>query len=923
MRYFLIFIAASFYWKSYSQTSTFTDIRDNKIYKTNVIGTQTWMSENLNVSKFRNGDPIIEAKSAEEWINAGKKGTPAWCYYNNDPKNREKYGKLYNWYAVNDPRGLAPSGWRIVNDDDWEKAIKLHGGDKLANSQMKSETGWIDGQNGSNETGLSIKPGGIRYDHGSFNHSEKYGVFWSATPQDEKTAFYRYFDFPPGGISRLAHDKNHGFSVRCVKEVNNGNSDFKNDDIVTNDISILEANKSKSLANLKSVVIGSQTWASENLNVSTFRNGDIIPEARTLEEWRNAGEKKEPTWCYYNNDPKNGERYGKLYNWYAVNDPRGIAPDGWHVATENEWIELISLSGGLDNGITKLVSCNEWNSIINCQNSLGFSAKPGNAIDRDGRFGLPGYGIWWTSTSSGTYGSQRVFFNSNSNKIELAGVDNRYGFSVRCLKNLNGSATKHESKKETLIKNTNEVVDADGNVYKTVRIRDKIWITENLKTKHFNNGEAIPCVEEFSKWAQLSSPAFCEPSPYYDNSNEGLLYNHYVVEKGGVCPQGFKVPTLGVVDSLFEYYDGYEFGYLLGGWWRGPHDKTVDFDDVINGKVNGFNSYPLSGFNFINGASREAFLDKNDSYDNGYSDYKEAFWLKDRNSKFDDEQYANTVELKWREYDYSQDMDIIGDHIRSGNYIRCYKEYIPSIPEQKNEQLKDKDGNSYRVVRIGNQIWMAEDLKTIPSEGAKLVFSDEELKHYGYGSLFYDNFDKTQPICYSEDNFSYYKEWKVNYKDICPQGWHLPDRGEWEIMIRNSNLNDLKSTSGWLIDKRPGYYQTKTIDCNNCKGWNDLHRANKRGCDVCKDEKKLIIKTGKYIPEKIQNYNGSNKTGLNIKPYPIYSYGKFEKNEHGAYYLLKDHRTKGVGTVCFNLNEIKFSKFSGNDTYGHVRCVKD
>ena len=220
---------------------------------------------------------------------------------------------------------------------------------------------------------------------------------------------------------------------------------------------------------------------------------------------------------------------------------------------------------------------------------------------------------------------------------------------------------------------------------------------------------------------------------------------------------------------------------------------------------------------------------------------------------------------------------------------------------------------------------MAEDLKTIPSEGAKVVFSDEELKHYSntYGMIYYDNFNKTQAVNYSQDNFNLYIDNQFVYQDICPQGWHLPDQGEWEIMIRNSKISDLKSTTGWLIDKRPGYYETKTIDCNNCKGWNDLYRANKRGCDVCKDEKRLIIKTGKYIPEKITNYNGTNESELNLKPYPIYGYGKFEKNKRNAYYLVKNHRSKGVGIVSFSLDEIEFSKYSGGDTFGHVRCIKD
>ena len=92
--------------------------------------------------------------------------------------------------------------------------------------------------------------------------------------------------------------------------------------------------------------IGSQTWAVANLNVNTFRNGDTIPEASTNKEWVAAGESGKPAWCYYNNDPANGPKFGKLYNWYAVNDPRGLAPVGWTLSGDADWTKLINSLGG-------------------------------------------------------------------------------------------------------------------------------------------------------------------------------------------------------------------------------------------------------------------------------------------------------------------------------------------------------------------------------------------------------------------------------------------------------------------------------------------------------------------------------------------------------------------------------------------------
>ena len=84
------------------------------------------------------------------------------------------------------------------------------------------------------------------------------------------------------------------------------------------------------------ITIGIQTWTSKNLDVSKFRNGEAIPLAKTKAEWELAGKKMQPAWCYYENKTANGSSYGKLYNFYAVNDPRGLAPKGYHIATDAE-----------------------------------------------------------------------------------------------------------------------------------------------------------------------------------------------------------------------------------------------------------------------------------------------------------------------------------------------------------------------------------------------------------------------------------------------------------------------------------------------------------------------------------------------------------------------------------------------------------
>lgn len=120
----------------------FIDERDGQAYKYIKIGNQAWTAENLNVEKFRNGDPIPNAKTKDQWHEAGIYKQPAWCYYDNDPVNGNKYNKLYNWYAVNDPRGLAPVGYHIPSDAEWTKLTDYLGGDYVTAEKMKSTTGW-------------------------------------------------------------------------------------------------------------------------------------------------------------------------------------------------------------------------------------------------------------------------------------------------------------------------------------------------------------------------------------------------------------------------------------------------------------------------------------------------------------------------------------------------------------------------------------------------------------------------------------------------------------------------------------------------------------------------------------------------------------------------------------------------------------
>ena len=227
--------------------------------QTVTIGNQVWMTKNLDISTFRNGDTIPEAKTNEEWKKAGENKQPAWCYYDNDPANGAKYGKLYNWYAVNDPRGLAPIGYHIPSDAEWTKLTDFLGGESVAGTKMKSKSGWnsytsggsktcpncvnwnaeyrrkvpchtcqdtrsvpapkvTNSGNGTNTSGFSGLPGGNRSDVGSFYGVGKLGYWWSSSEDYEGDAWYRYLDYLNGSVDSYNYNKTFGLSVRCIKD---------------------------------------------------------------------------------------------------------------------------------------------------------------------------------------------------------------------------------------------------------------------------------------------------------------------------------------------------------------------------------------------------------------------------------------------------------------------------------------------------------------------------------------------------------------------------------------------------------------------------------------------------------------------------------------------------------------------------------
>ncbi len=201
-------------------TYSLMDIEGNS-YGAKTIGNQIWMTENLKVKKYSNGDAIPQVQDPLEWKQLT---TGAWCYYENDPSK----GILYNWYAVNNYRCLAPSGYHIPQDAEWTTLENFLGGNGLGNAgeKMKSTSGWNEsGQsgNGTNTSGFNGLPGGRRDLDGSFNLIGELGFWWSNTSADSPQplgsfAWPRYLHYNSDDVIRDYAAKVEGLSVRCVKD---------------------------------------------------------------------------------------------------------------------------------------------------------------------------------------------------------------------------------------------------------------------------------------------------------------------------------------------------------------------------------------------------------------------------------------------------------------------------------------------------------------------------------------------------------------------------------------------------------------------------------------------------------------------------------------------------------------------------------
>jgi len=582
----------------------------------------------------------------------------------------------------------------------------------------------------------------------------------------------------------------------------------------------------------RTVAMGADTWMAENLNY-----------------------RADSSWCY-ENDTSNCNKYGRLYRWEAA---KTACPAGWHLPSRDEWDDLAYTAGGEISrqrrpGMvgeinwfgagTKLKSKSGWVSYNascdedaekicekdgNGTDDYGFSALPGGyCAPRDGRFHEIGsVSRWWTDAVGDirNVGSayNRIIYESGDKMIERDNNDT-YGFSVRCVRNggkpsgLTGwrkeEAEELRKEKERIEKLSDYFTDSrDGRTYRTVKIGGKAWMAENL------NYETPD-----SSWCRDSDTSLC--------NEYGRLYDWETALT--VCPNGWHLPTRREWNDLVAAAGGADSAAKV-------LKARIGWDDDYNLRANGTDDY---GFSALAGGGR--FEGGRFSPD-GISG---LWWTATQYSRDANGDYfygwSNMDTQPDSAYAYRQDMYFVGHSVSDrreekiyGNSVRCVQNEDDAAEEKKKneyEQIKAKsrkdaerkrieltrrqkeneqkqteeekrlekisdhvtdsrDGQKYRVVKIGSKRWTARNL----------------------------NYRSDSSWCYENDTSNCNKYGRLYIweaaKTACPAGWHLPSHTEWNDLALAVDAKTVFGCVNWYIaDKK---FKTTV-------GWID-HRGNRHG----------------------------------------------------------------------------------------------
>lgn len=509
-----------------------TDYRDGHTYGAVTIGSQTWMSENLNFASDNSS-----------------------CY-NNDENNCAKYGRLYKWAAaVNKSesscgeghtcslpsgkiQGVCPSEWHLPSRAEFETLISAIGGRNIAGKILKATT-----INGSDDFAFAALPAGYKAESEGFLNEGSGAYFWSSEEGSGTYGPYEAYHMSLNSASVVAYlstgGKSNGYSVRCIK-------DFPWNPYVIISSSSQNISSSSSQSNSSSSIESTPDDGTftDSRDGKKYKTVTIIVGIGKWQIWmaENLNYNMENSYCY-EDDVNNCQKYGRLYTWSAATN---ACPEGWTLPSTIDWNTLMHGDGeGWSAAGWLLKSTEGWYNNGNGRDSYHFTALPAGFRTSGGTFRNESNGAYfWSSMDDGDNKADLVSLNYAGNAAGANEYDKEYGLSVRCIKNPNGNSS---------FEGYGSLTDSrDGQVYQTVEIGEQTWMAQNLNYKTTRSFYHSVCYENNEsncvKYGRLYTWATAMDSAgEYGSNGKGCGYGKECSPKyptRGICPEGWHLPTI-------------------------------------------------------------------------------------------------------------------------------------------------------------------------------------------------------------------------------------------------------------------------------------------------------------------------------------------------------------------------------------------
>lgn len=863
-----------------------TDVRDGRVYRTITDGELTWMAENLDYSDssktiYLKGNSFCMGDEESNCDVGGRLYTWSAAMNIAPNFNYERYAGSKGYVEANFRRGVCPEGWHLPSRDEMEYLLGygIRYDEKLMDRDLKSAKGWFQDEPGSDDIGFSIVPAGVKTGLKFTGVGEIAYLWTSGEGNASSLAQVSFFSSANGSMPEIATlDKLVAASVRCVEDTTEY---VEVPPDTTAEIPKKLRNVDPRLVKTGSftddrdgnvygtVKIGNQTWMSENMR---YLDTNTVFASHTD--------------CN-GDDEESCLLYGRLYDKFVKNY---VCPDGWHIPTREDYDTLLFSTHEVRDGIDEyqpnvrwydntetLKARTLWNShgdsLLNLYSGIdeyGWKALPAGYVSGDTVYRKGEALYLWVSSEDSRYNVHVISYDSHDVDCSANwnGIFSGRKISVRCvLGDLPDIGSSFDGADSSAMEGDFLVDYRDGKYYKTVTVGSQTWMAENLNYAYKSGSDSSTCYAPADsnclKYGMLYTHAMAlDLKKMFSATGESVCGEGY--DCRGVCPAGWHIPSEAEWGELAEYVGGaYAAGFLL---------KSKDW----NGQgYYGFSILPAGGRT----ANTEAYLWTSSMEGSGY------------------------LLEKFRTGDNAMERSVVNADFRGS--VRCLKDstlaslalekidvgFLGSLMPCRTEQgdsceygtITDKrDLKTYRTVKIGEQVWMAENLAFDYNEGSARYYKN----HLYTWSAAVDSagvFSDASAGC----GYGVACEIEEPLRGICPEGFHLPSDDDWMQLFESVGDSSyasmvLRSTGGW--DKYSG---------SDGFGWN-------------------AVPGGYYTPGFVPVPNGGGVAlgGVMYEKTSANFWSSTQKNENEANIL----------DLTVGIKEYKgFSKAAGL----YIRCLQD